>query len=181
MKKETPSYLSKHDLYHKGNPARMMRVIAKGIDLMIAFLIAFVLYPWGILIGVMFLSIIDAANNGESIGKKMMGFRVISLKDGSPCDIRSSFIRNLPITIPLFFMIIPVLGWLFFLFLIIPMVAMELYLIFKLDSFHRLGDVLADTTVVANDPYREDLRKKQKDWAAQPGDIFTRSQNGNGQ
>ncbi|MDH4469249.1 MAG: RDD family protein [Bacteriovoracaceae bacterium] len=177
MKKESPSYLSKHDLYRKGNPARMMRVIAKGIDVMIAFLIAFVLYPWGILLGVLFLSIIDAANYGESIGKRIMGFRVVSLKDGSPCQIKASFIRNLPLTVPFFCLIVPGLGWVLFIFLIIPLVAMEIYLIFKLDSFHRLGDVLADTTVVANDPHREDLQKKQKDWA-QPSDAFTRTHHG---
>ncbi len=145
-----------------------MRVIAKGIDLIIAILIAFVLYPWGILLGVGFLSIIDAANYGESVGKKIMGFRVVSLKEGTPCDLRSSIIRNTPLTLPLLLMIIPGIGWLLSICLIFPLMLLELYLIFKLDSFHRLGDVLADTTVIANDPHRELLKKQKKDWAPSP-------------
>jgi len=177
MKKTSPSYLSRHDLYNKGNAARVMRVIAKGIDVIIAILIAFVLYPWGILLSVLFLSIIDAANYGESVGKRIMGFRVVSLKDGTPCDLKASFIRNTPLTLPLLLMIIPGIGWLLSLCLIFPLVFLEIYLIFKLDAFHRLGDVLADTTVIANDPHREwyDKKKKQWDQQARAGDLLTRS------
>ena len=41
---------------------------------------------------------------------------------------------------------------------------LEIYLMFKLDSEHRLGDVMADTTVIANHPNQIDLRKAKESW-----------------
>ncbi len=41
---------------------------------------------------------------------------------------------------------------------------MEVYLLFKLDSGHRLGDVMADTTVIANDPNRVNTKKSKDGW-----------------
>lgn len=101
---------------------------------------------------------------GESIGKKLLGLKVISLEDGKQCSPKSSMIRNLPLTIPLIFFIFPIVGVIIGLILLIPFVSFEIYLIMKLDSFHRLGDIMANTTVIANDPHREDIQKKLQGW-----------------
>ncbi len=93
-----------------------------------------------------------------------MGFAVISLEDGKPCSTKQSVIRNLPIIIPLAFAVIPPWGIIFGMILFPPLILLELYLLFKLDSAHRLGDVMADTTVIANDPNRADIRKAQESW-----------------
>lgn len=89
-----------------------------------------------------------------------MGFAVISLEDGSPCSMKQSLIRNLPFLVPLISAIIPLWGWIISFLLGVPLVAIELYLLFKLDSGHRLGDVMADTSVVANDGNRAVVGKK---------------------
>ena len=73
------------------------------------------------------------------------------MDDGSPCNHKQSFIRNLPIIIPLFFSIIPIWGWMFSFLLAIPLIGLEVYLIYNLHSGHRLGDVMAETTVIAPD------------------------------
>ena len=41
---------------------------------------------------------------------------------------------------------------------------MEVYFLFKKNSAHRLGDIMADTTVIADDGMRLDLRKQKTPW-----------------
>ena len=132
-----------------GKIARMARLIAKGIDLFIALILSFSFYPLGILLGVTYLTIADSLQSGQSVGKKFMGFAVISLEDKTPCSIRQSVIRNLPLTIPLFLAIFPLWGVVFALLVGTPLILLELYLIFTLDSGSRLGDVMADTTIMS--------------------------------
>jgi uncharacterized RDD family membrane protein YckC len=102
----------------------------------------------------------DSLTGGQSVGKKLMGFAVISLEDGTPCNLKQSIIRNLPILIPMFFALIPFWGWIISSILALPLIGLEVYLMLKLDSAHRLGDVMADTTVIASDPNRADPQKK---------------------
>lgn len=144
--------------------AKMSRIIAKGIDLFIVLILAMMFYPFGLVLSLIYLAISDSLYGGQSVGKKFIGFSVISLEDGKPCTPKQSFIRNLPFLIPLTFAIIPPWGIIFCSILILPLVLLELYLLFKLDSGHRLGDVMADTTVIGNDPDRVDLRKNQESW-----------------
>ncbi len=131
--------------------ARLSRLLAKAIDIFIALLLTIFFYPVGVILAVIYLCVCDALQSGQSVGKKMIGMAVISLEDGSPCSVKQSAIRNLPLTLPLFITIIPLWGWLLGFILIIPMVSLEIYLLYKLDSGHRLGDVMADTSVMAND------------------------------
>lgn len=143
--------------------ARGFRLIAKMIDVGLVILGAIFFYPMGLILGVIYLCICDSLYDGQSIGKRFMGFGVVSLIDGTPCSTRQSFIRNLPFTVPLFFFIFPFWGWIFSGIFAIPLVAMEVYYLFK-DSTHRLGDIMADTTVIANDGTRLDLRKTKSPW-----------------
>lgn len=146
------------------NISRMTRLIAKAIDLFIVLIISLLFYPLGLLVAMFYIGIADAINEGQSVGKKLMGFSVISLEDGQPCNIKQSVIRNLPLLIPMFFAAIPLWGWILASLFAIPLVLLEVYLLFKLDSGHRLGDVMADTSVISNDPNRLDLRKKKTTW-----------------
>ncbi len=131
--------------------AKLARLIAKSIDLFIVLILSIFFYPVGILLAFTYISLCDAFYGGQSVGKKFMGFKVISIEDGSPCNYKKSFIRNLPISIPLFVAIIPLWGWVLAFFIGVPLILLELYLLFSLDSGHRLGDVLADTTIVSSD------------------------------
>ena len=144
--------------------ARLSRILAKVIDLFIALMIAILLHPIGVILAVCYLGSSDYIQGGQSVGKRFLGFRVISLKDGSPCSLRQSIYRNLPFIIPLSFAVIPFWGWVFSLLLLVPLGILELYLIFGLDSGHRLGDVMADTTVIANDPQAAKMTKSKESW-----------------
>ena len=144
--------------------ARLSRLIAKAIDLFLVLILAMLFYPFGLLLSLFYLCVCDSMYGGQSVGKKFIGFSVISLEDGKPCSTKQSMIRNLPLSIPLAFAIIPPWGIIFCMILILPMVMLELYLLFKLDSGHRLGDVMADTTVIGNDPNRVDIQNAKESW-----------------
>lgn len=142
--------------------ARLARIIAKCVDLFIVLLLSFFFYPVGIVLSGIYISVSDSLQNGQSVGKKLMGFSVISLEDGKPCTVKQSFIRNLPILVPVVLAIIPLWGWLIAFILGLPLIIIELYFIFKLDSGKRLGDVMADTSVMANDADLVAMTKKPK-------------------
>lgn len=146
------------------NTARLTRLIAKMIDLFIVLILSVVFYPLGLILAIGYLSVADSLHEGQSVGKRLMGFAVISLEDGKPCTIKQSIIRNLPFLIPMCFAVIPLWGWIFCSILAVPLIILEVYLLFRLDSGHRLGDVMADTTVISNDPDRVVLKRKQTGW-----------------
>lgn len=146
----------------------MTRVLAKAVDFIMVAFLGLLFYPFGLLLGITYFVIADSLYNGQSAGKKLMGFAVISLEDGKPCSLKQSAIRNLPFIIPLSIALIPFWGWIISSLLLVPLVFLEIYLLFKLDSTHRLGDVMADTTVIANDPNRVDLRKNKESWFEGP-------------
>ncbi len=144
--------------------AQMTRFVAKGVDIFICLLISMFYYPFGLLLAISYIGFSDSLQDGQSIGKKLMGFKVISLEDGSPCSMKQSIIRNLPFSIPLFLAIIPLWGWIFSAILSVGFVFLELYLLFKLDSGNRLGDVMADTSVVCCTPDAVNLSKVKNSW-----------------
>lgn len=148
--------------------AQRSRFIAKAIDLGLVTLGAIFYYPMGLILGVIYMCIADSLYDGQSVGKRFMGFGVVSLIDGSPCTTWQSFIRNLPFTVPLFFLVFPFWGWIFSAVFALPLVLMEIYFLFKKNSAHRLGDIMADTTVIANDGTRLDLRKTKNQWFDTP-------------
>ncbi len=140
--------------------ARLARLLAKGIDLGLVVVASFIAYPWGLAVAIGYLAVSDSLFDGQSLGKRFIGFRVVSLEDGNPCGMRQSFIRNLPFLLPMIFALVPFWGWLLCAMLSVPLTFLELYFLFKLDSAHRLGDVMADTTVVGNDPQALDVRRR---------------------
>lgn len=148
--------------------ARWSRLIAKCIDIGLVTAGGIFYYPMGLILGIIYLCIADSLYDGQSIGKRFMGFGVVSLVDGSPCSAFQSFIRNLPFTVPLFFLVFPFWGWVFSGIFALPLAAMEVYFLFRSDTAHRLGDILADTTVIANDGTRLDLRKTKSSWFDTP-------------
>lgn len=148
--------------------ARWSRLIAKCIDVGLVTVGAICYYPMGLILGIVYLCIADSLYDGQSIGKRFMGFGVVSLVDGTPCTAWQSLIRNLPFTVPLFFLVFPFWGWVFSSIFALPLAAMEVYFLFRGDTAHRLGDIMADTTVIANDGTRLDLRKTKTPWFDTP-------------
>ena len=101
----------KHRKYFLRSPirtAKITRLIAKAVDLLIVGTLGILLYPLGIILGILYMVVCDSLQKGQSIGKKFVGMAVISLEDGTPCSIKQSAIRNMPIIIPLAFAIFPI-------------------------------------------------------------------------
>lgn len=144
--------------------ARLARVLAKSIDMFIVLIFIVALYPFGTILGALYLAFSDALYNGQSVGKRFIGFSVVSLEDGEPCSVRQSLIRNLPFSIPMLFLLIPLWGWVFSAIIGGGLMILEVYLLFKLDSGNRLGDVMADTTVIAAGSDGESLKSKTSSW-----------------
>ena len=120
------------------------RGIAKFIDLIIVVVLWKTFPESGIFIGIFYLLISDGLFNGRSIGKKFLRLKVINIDRQSNADFRDSIIRNLPLAFPLFFVLIPIVGWLIF-FLIF---AFEFILMVGDSEAKRFGDYLAKTSVI---------------------------------
>lgn len=139
---------------HPEVKARILnRVIAKAIDLLIVFLLAMVLfYPLGPLFGFLYSLLSDGMDfgpfKGQSVGKKIMGFRVVSLVRREPANFKDSALRNMPVGLVTFFALIPFWGWIIMALLGIPLMLMEVYLMLRVETHHRLGDLMGDTEVV---------------------------------
>ena len=147
--------------------AKLTRLIAKAIDLFIVFCFSIFLYPLGLMLGIVYIAMSDGMGHGQSAGKRFMGFAVKSLEDGSPCSYRQSIIRNLPFILPLTLAIVPFWGWILGGILAVALIGLELYLLYNLDSGHRLGDVMADTSVMANDDNFAGVKNRKTSWFAQ--------------
>ena len=146
--------------------AKLTRLIAKAIDLFIVLCFSIWLYPLGLILGIVYIALSDGLSNGQSAGKKFMGFAVKSLEDGSPCSYKQSIIRNLPFILPLALAIVPFWGWILGGILAVALIGLELYLLYNLDSGHRLGDVMADTSVMANDDNFAGVKNRKTSWFA---------------
>lgn len=129
------------------------RVFAKGIDLVIAFLVAAILpQVIGPLIGFLYTLFADGFHfegwRGQSVGKKILGLQVVNTVKKAPAQYKDSVIRNSPVGLATFFGIIPVWGWIILGLIGIPLMIMEVYLMRKVEHGFRLGDVMADTQVI---------------------------------
>jgi uncharacterized RDD family membrane protein YckC len=136
-----------------GRVSLVSRVIAKLIDIAIVMLLAAVLpHPVGPLLGFFYSLVCDGMHfwifDAQSVGKKLMGLKVVSLSRGGPATARDSVLRNAPVGVATFFAIIPIWGWLILAAIGLPLMAMEIYLMITVETGHRLGDVMGDTEVV---------------------------------
>jgi uncharacterized RDD family membrane protein YckC len=127
------------------------RIFAKMIDLMVVLVLGLAI-PKGIgsVFGFLYSIVADGlpirAFQGQSLGKYFMKIQVY---DGQGhARLKSSIVRNLPVGIVTFLMIIPFWGWILSLLVGIPLGLIEVSLIFRADKRQRLGDVMAETEVL---------------------------------
>ena len=121
----------------------LTRTVSKSIDLVLAMAVAEALPKAGWLAGLLYLLICDGLWEGQSVGKKLMGLRVVTA-GGGICGIRESILRNLIFGTGLVLWKIPYLGWL----LLAAVAALEFIVLLGSDDGTRLGDELAKTRVV---------------------------------
>ena len=129
-------------------PIVLNRLIGKAIDLTLVIALAAVpLYPAGPLAAFLYILICDGLKNGQSFGKRVVGLRVVHTTTGKPAVFRDSVVRNSTVAIPVLFFMVPIVGWLLWFLIGIPILAIEIYLMTRLDQHARLGDTMADTKV----------------------------------
>jgi uncharacterized RDD family membrane protein YckC len=128
-------------------PFFLNRLIGKAIDLVIVIALANVLYPAGPLAAFLYILICDGLKGGRSLGKRVVGLKVVNTTTGKAADFKDSMIRNSTVAIPVLFFMVPLVGWILWIVIGIPILAIELYLMTRLDQQARLGDTMADTKV----------------------------------
>jgi uncharacterized RDD family membrane protein YckC len=141
-------FLSRSDFRRKNfKIAFEVRLMAKIIDMSVFAMMIFIGHPFATFLGICYLAVCDFLFQGQSLGKRLMGFKVVDIESGEACSLRQSLLRNLPFWLPLTFFFIPFWGGVIGVLLFLPIVGIEAYLLHHYDSGLRMGDVLADTTV----------------------------------
>ncbi|MBI5563135.1 MAG: RDD family protein [Deltaproteobacteria bacterium] len=134
-------------------PGFLERLIAKFIDLLVVG--AFFAFPSfiGVLAGATYILISDGLYDGRSIGKKIIGLKVV-LDGASPCDFRRSIIRNAEFALVI--LVYVVIGWIPYAgkpiaaLLALAVAVVEIALMVTDDGAGaRFGDRIAGTGVVA--------------------------------
>ena len=120
------------------------RIIAKTIDFIIIWALLQIIPKAGYFAGLVYLLIGDSLLEGRSVGKKLMGIRVVSFETAEICTIKLSVIRNFPLAVSYILMKIPLIGFIFPL----AVVFFEGMLIIGNEKGRRLGDEIAKTQVI---------------------------------
>ncbi|MGB9736380.1 MAG: RDD family protein [bacterium] len=124
------------------------RASAKFIDIAFALILASVLSPIGPAVGLVYSLIADGLMEGRSIGKWLVGIRVVDITKNTPCSIHQSILRNIPFGFAVLMFIVPVIGLFLFIFIGLGVIAVETYFLYTDLGSMRIGDTLADTMVV---------------------------------
>lgn len=128
------------------------RGIARSIDILIVIALFETLSKAGYFAGLLYILIADGLFDGRSVGKWLIGVRVIVSDTKSPCTYKESIIRNLPFAIGyIFFGLlkgIPLVGWLFAVVIPIIILGIEALIMIGNDNRRRFGDEVAKTCVI---------------------------------
>ncbi len=122
----------------------LLRSAAKTIDFIIVAAAAEIIPRAGFFAGLAYLFISDGLFDGRSLGKRLIGLRIISTATNKPCSVRESILRNLLLCIGVALWKIPLIGWIF----IVLIIAFEFVILLGSKEGMRLGDELAKTTVI---------------------------------
>jgi uncharacterized RDD family membrane protein YckC len=131
------------------------RLIARTIDLIIVVALHEIIPSIGYFTGLVYLLIADGLFGGRSVGKKLIGLKVV-LKDDSGtvqvCGFKESIFRNFPFAIAYILCgmvgAIPLLGWLLSFGIVLVVLSFESLVIIGSSDGTRLGDEVAKTQVV---------------------------------
>jgi uncharacterized RDD family membrane protein YckC len=133
----------------------LLRVFAKALDFILIALVTEMVPKAGFYAGLSYLLISDGLFDGRSIGKRLMGLRVVSTAAGTPCSMKESILRNAPLGAGLVLYRVPLIGWIF----IVIISAVEFLILLGSKEGMRLGDELAKTLVIEGTPLRNETRE----------------------
>jgi uncharacterized RDD family membrane protein YckC len=131
------------------------RAVAGLVDLLLVIGLARLPDVIGFLSAAGYILIRDGLFDRQSIGKKLIGLRVLSLEDSRPAaTYRNSIIRNVSIVVAYFLFLIPYAGW-----ILCPIaLGMEGLTALGDRGGMRVGDMLARTQVVLEAQAQEEKR-----------------------
>jgi len=118
------------------------RFIAKFVDFLVVALLYEIPFRISFLIGMVYLFIADGFVTG-SIGKRLIGLRILAMEGRKEITFRESIIRNVPFGIAYLAYMIPFIGWL----IAAGIVGFESLLMIGNPNGLRLGDEMAKTFV----------------------------------
>ncbi len=131
------------------------RFIARTIDLIIVMALYVIIPKIGYFAGLFYLCIADGLFQGRSVGKRLMGLKVIIHGNTdiiAACSFKESILRNLPFAVGyiLFGILnaIPFIGWIFAFVIFVVILLFESLVIIGSEKDMRLGDEIAKTQVV---------------------------------
>ncbi len=123
------------------------RLVAKAADLIVALALWQIPGAAGAFAALFYVLFCDAFPGGQSPGKRLARLKVVRT-DREPMDFPSSALRNLTVSAPFAFHLLPVVGSFLAYVVGVPILLVETYLGFEDDDGQRAGDTLAETLVV---------------------------------
>jgi len=107
-------------------------------------IVLFIVPILGWIIGTLYILFRDGLLGGGSLGKKILGLKVLHLEKNQNANFLDSILRNLPLAAAYILILIPVIGW-----IIAPIIVIAESLFVLSDEMgNRFGDRLANTQVV---------------------------------
>jgi len=120
------------------------RSIARFIDVLIVLLLARLPDYIGVFAGLTYVGIADGLAGGRSLGKRIIGLRVVYQDKGRQADMRASILRNSTLCLLYIVSLIPLVGWI----LACLGLCFEFLLVIGSPFGKRLGDEVAGTIVL---------------------------------
>jgi len=131
----------------------LLRTIAKILDFIIIAAAAEIVPKAGFFAGLAYLLIGDGLFEGRSLGKKLIGLRVVSADTNTPCTFRDSILRNSTLGIGFFFYKVLWFGWIF----IVLISVFELIILIGSRDGMRFGDEIAKTIVIESPRIKQEV------------------------
>ncbi|MBM4137081.1 MAG: RDD family protein [Nitrospira sp.] len=136
----------------------LLRTVAKILDYIIIAAVAEMVPKAGFFAGLVYLLIGDGLFEGRSLGKKLIGLRVVSADTNKPCTFRDSILRNSPLGVGYLLYRIPWIGWIFILLVSV----VEFIILLGSNERKRIGDEIAKTIVIESpQAYKQDTEKNR--------------------
>jgi uncharacterized RDD family membrane protein YckC len=130
----------------------LIRLIARIIDLIVVGALFEIVPKAGFFAAIAYLLIADGLFDGRSIGKKLVGLRVVLIGSGDICGYRESILRNFIFAIAfLLFVIlreIPILGIVLSIAIPVLILSVEGLILLGSENGMRFGDEIAKTRVI---------------------------------
>jgi hypothetical protein len=130
----------------------LSRVSARSVDLIIVAALLELVPRAGFFAGIIYLLIADGLFGGRSIGKKLIGIKVVLIDSGKACGYKESIFRNLIFAIGLLLCgllnEVPLLGGMFIIIVPVLILLFEGLILLGSENGMRVGDELAKTHVI---------------------------------